>query len=306
MLHNEIKTYLKSLDREQKALTSYRGEYNIAKTIKDILAKDITYKPTIEDIAEQMAFGFVAAYPEDKSGWGTYYYGPIFWLPNQQGQMVEYPSIKRIDEEKLKYWAKRAKETKNPIMSSRYADLVVDFSLKVINKNADIDLFKIVIDSNIVICEKLLANSIDCITKIKRALVLAIQINNQEKIVKVKEVIVNLEKKVSKDDKPGLWGFAFKLLILDFGKKISLNETEKTELIKDLEDRLKSIKKDVWLVEKAVSLLAEHYASVKDENNLMRVLVILEKSFKTDDRINSDALLKVNAYEKNTRDISKI
>jgi hypothetical protein len=297
MLNNEVKTYLENVDLEKKAPASYSDEHDIAKAIKDILTKDTNYKPTIEDIAEQMAFDFMAAYPNDNSGWETYH-GPMFILPNQQGQIVEYPSIKRVDEEILKYWAKRAKETKNPILSSKYADLVVDFSPKVINKNADVDLFQIVIDSNIAICEKSLADPLDCKTKIKRALDLAIQINNQEKIAKVKETIINLEKKAATDDKPGLWGFAFKWLILDFGKKITLTETEKAELIKALEDRLKRIEKNVWLAENAVSLLAEYYANEKDEDNLMRVLNVLEKSLKTNDRTDSDALLKVHAYEK--------
>ena len=35
MLHNEIKTYLENLDREQKALASYNGEHDIAKEIKN-------------------------------------------------------------------------------------------------------------------------------------------------------------------------------------------------------------------------------------------------------------------------------
>lgn len=69
-------------------------------------------------------------------------------------------------------------------------------------------------------------------------------------------------------------------------------------MIKDLEDRLKRIEKDVWLAENAVSLLAEYYANEKDEDNLMRVLDILEKSLKTNDRTNSDILLKVHTYEK--------
>ena len=297
MLNKELKAYLEKLDQEQKALLSYRGEFSIAKEIKNILTSDTDYKPTSEDIAEEITFDFMAEYPNDNSGWGTYY-GPMFVLPNQQGQMVEYPSIRRVDKETLKYWAKRARETKNPILSSRYSDLVVDFSPKVVNKNTDFELFQIVIDSNTTICERLLVDPLDCKIKIKRALVLAIQINNQEKIAKVKEAIINLEKKTAIDDKPGLWGFAFKWLILDFGKKITLAETEKAELIKDLEDRLKRVEKDMWLTENAVSLLAEYYANEKDENNLMRVLDILEKSFKANERTNSDALLKVHAYEK--------
>jgi hypothetical protein len=297
MFNNDIKKYLEALDKEEKPLGSFRGEHNIAKEIKKILTNDTNYKPTDEDIAEQMAFDFTEAYPNNNSGWETYY-GPMFILPDHQGQMIEYPSIKRIDEEKLNYWEQRAKKSQNPILLSRYADLVVDFSSRVINKDANIELFQIVIDSNIIICEKFLAEPLDCKTKIKRALVLAIQINNQEKIKKVKETIINLEKRVATDDKPGLWGFAFKWLILDFGKKITLDEKEKSELIQSLEDRLKRVEKDVWLTENAASLLAEYYANEKEEDNLMRILDVLEKSLKTNDRTNSDALLKVHAYEK--------
>ena len=255
MLNNEVKKYLESLEREQITPTSFCREHNIAQKIKDLLKKDKQYEPTKEDIAEQIAFDFMADYPNDNNDWETYH-GPMFVLPDNKEQMVEYPSIRQVDQEMLEYWTKRAKESKNPILSSRYADLVVDFSPKVINKSADIDLFQIVIDSNIAICEKSLADPLDCKTKIKRALVLAIQINNQEKIAKAKEAIINLEKKVATDDKPGLWGFAFKWLILDFEKKITITETEKSELIKALEDRLKRVEKDVWLAENAVSLLA--------------------------------------------------
>ena len=296
MLNNDIKKYLDEFDREQKTLVSYHGEHDIAKKIKEILAEDSNYKPTDEDIAEQMAFDFMADYPDDNSGWETYH-GPMFVLPNKQGQMVEYPSIKRINEKTLNYWVKRAKETKNPVLSSRYADLVVDFSPKIINKNADIELFQIVIDSNSAICEKSLADPLDCKTKIKRALVLAIQINNQEKIIKVKKAVINLENKVAIDDKPGLWGFAFKWLVLDFAKKITLDNEEKDKLINTLEKRLKRVKKNTWLAESAVTLLAEYYANKKDEKNLMRVLGVLENCLKTNERTNSDALLKVHAYE---------
>jgi len=296
MLNDEVKKYLESLEEDQKAPLSFHGEHDIAQKIKDILKKDEKYEPTKEDIAEQMAFDFMADYPNDNSGWETYH-GPMFVLPNDKGQMVEYPSIRRVDQEMLEYWIKRARESKNPILSSRYADLVVDFSLKVLSKNADIDLFQIVIDSNIAICEKTLADPLDCKTKIKRALVLAIQTNDQERISKTKNTIIKLEKDIAIDDKPGLWGFAFKWLILDFSKKVILEDKEKNEIIKEIEGRLKREEKNPWLAENAVSLLAEYYAKEKDEKNLMRVLGILENSLKTNERSNSDALLKTHAYE---------
>ncbi|MDY6821169.1 MAG: DUF4209 domain-containing protein [Deferribacterota bacterium] len=296
MLNDDIKKYLDELNQDQKALNPYLCEHEISQEIKNIIKKNKNYKLTKEDMTEQIAFDFMADYQNDDTGWETYY-GPMFVLPREKGQMVEYPSIKQVDQKILEYWTKRAKESINPIFSSRYADLVVDFSKKVTNKNAHIDLFHIVIDSNIAICEKSLASPHDCKTKIKRALDLAIKINNQDKIAILKEVIINLEKRVATDDEPGLWGFSFKWLILDFGKKIILNETEKAGLVKDLENRLKRVEKDTWLTENVVSLLAEYYANEKDEKNLMRVLEVLEKSFKADKRINSDALLKSRAYE---------
>ena len=188
MLNREVKKYLESLEQKQTVPMSFHGEHDIAQKIKDILKKDEKYEPTKEDIAEQMAFDFMADYPNDNSGWEIYH-GPMFVMPNKDGQMVEYPSIKRINQEMLEYWAKRAKESKSPILSSRYADLVVDFSPKTLSKSADVDLFQIVIDSNIAICEKSLVDPLDCKTKIKRALDLAIQKYDQGRITKTKNTL---------------------------------------------------------------------------------------------------------------------
>ncbi|HFC76653.1 MAG TPA: DUF4209 domain-containing protein [Candidatus Moranbacteria bacterium] len=222
----------------------------------------------------------------------------MFVLSNDKGQIVEYPSIRQIDQETLEYWTKRVRESsKNPILLSRYADLVVDFSPKVLGKGVDIDLFQIIIDSNITICKKSLADSLDCKIKIKRALNLAIKINDNIRINEIKNTIIKLEKDIAIDDKPRLWGFSFKWLLLDFAKKITLADAEKNEIIDNLEEKLKRIRKDQWLAENAVSLLAEYYASKKDEGNLMRVLNVLENSLKANNRANSDALLKTHAYE---------
>lgn len=102
MLSDEVKKYLDNLEQEPKALASYHGEHYIAKEIKEMLKADEKYEPTKEDIAEQMAFDFMAEYSNDSSGWGTYH-GPMFILPNDKGQMVEYPSVRRVDQETLEY-----------------------------------------------------------------------------------------------------------------------------------------------------------------------------------------------------------
>ena len=297
MLNNKIKKYLNELDKEVCPLHSSLGEHKIAEEIKNILKKEgESYKPSNEDIAEQIAFDFLPEYPNNNSGWGTYY-GPMFILPNKQGQMMEYPSIQNVTGEILSYWESRAKKSKNPILSSRYADLVVDFSPSILKESADYKLFHLVIDASIIICEKLLDQPINCKTKAKRALNLSIQINDQQRIQKIGKTIIKLERKIAIDSKPGLWGFAFKWVLLDFRNKVVVSPQEKEDLIKDLEKKLERIKKDPWSAEHAVSLLAEYYANGRDESNLMRVLGILEKSFKENERMNSDALLKVHAFE---------
>ncbi|PKP61922.1 hypothetical protein CVT91_01365 [Candidatus Atribacteria bacterium HGW-Atribacteria-1] len=297
MLNNKIKKYLEKLDREVSIPNIFYAEFKIAEEIKNILRKeDKNYIPSNEDIAEQIAFDFLADYPNNNSSWGTYY-GPMFILPNKQGQMMEYPSIQKITEETLNYWQIRAKKSKNPILSSRYADLVIDFSPSILQESADYKLFHLVIDASIIICEKLLAQPINCKKKAKRALNLSLKISDQQRIQKIGKTIIKLERKITIDSKPGLWGFAFKWLLLDFRNKVVVSPQEKEDLIKVLEKKLERIKKDPWSAEHAVSLLAEYYANERDESNLMRVLGILEKSFKENERMNSDALLKVHAFE---------
>ena len=149
MLNVKIQDYLANLDRDVSPLLSFHGENKIADGIRDIIkAEGPSYTPADEDVAERIAFDFLAEYPDSDSGWGTYY-GPIYVLPNGSGQMVEYPSIQGITETTLTYWATRAFAVKNPLLSSRYADLVIDFSPKVLSKSADYKLIQLVVDCKV-------------------------------------------------------------------------------------------------------------------------------------------------------------
>lgn len=297
MLNSGVEKYLDNLDREKKPLTDYQGEFSIAQRIKNILAENHNYKPTKEDAAECRAFDFMADHPNGDSGWGTYY-GPMMEGKSKTGEPVEYPSIKKVNKETLDYWATRAKETANPILISRYADLVVDLSPKVIGKHADNKLHWLVIDANVAICENIDTDSLERKAKIKRALDLAIQFNNKEKIAEIKKAIMDLEKNIATDSLPGLWGFAFQWFILDYPNKIPLEEKEKGKLVNDLEKKLTRVKASEWLAENAVALLAEHYAREKDEENLMRVLAVLETSLKTSLGKDSSPLIIDNRHSR--------
>src|SRR3989344_5308155 len=287
MVRNELKQYLTFLETDTKAI----NEFEIGKKIGEILKVKEEKITDEHELAEYIAFQFLADYSDKDIGWGTYY-GPMFVLPNQQGQFVEFPSIKLIDQEMLDYWKKRAGEAKHPIMANRYADLVFDFEPVILKKSIDFTMAQKVIDSAIEICNLNLDDGLGCKSKLERALGLAIQINDSVRIQKLKDAIIATESKYAEDDKPGLWGHAFKWLVLDKTGKITLSDEEKNKSLIDLEDRLKRLMDtedpDPWRVECAVRLLAPYYSANQDEVNLKRVLDDFETSYRKNKYANSD------------------
>jgi len=198
--------------------------------------QEIISEPGYDILAELMAFGFCENYPDRNTGWGTYY-GPMLVLKNKQGQFEESPSIQMVTKDMLDYWLKRSKEAKHPLLRLRYADLVLDFSNIVIGHRSELETYYTVIDQSLIIADKRLSEfDVDIIAKLERALSLALSINDRRRIEAVRDSIIAFEDKIADDNKPGLWGFAFRLLVEN--KKVPLNEAIRTKIITDLESRL--------------------------------------------------------------------
>ena len=271
MLHKEIKKYLENLTPEQLVPGTVSIERQITNQIENILENNRGYKLTKEDIAEKMAFLFYADCLSTDMGWEKYF-GPI----------------SEVNKEILEYWTKRAKESRHPILKQRYADLVIDLSPKILGKGStDNDLFTMVIDSNIKICEEALTTPIDCETKAARAFNLAVYKHDSAQIAKTKSVIINLIKQKKTQ------GFILEFLVLNhkiFDKK------EKADIVKQLEIELKEKEQDLKPMENIVFLLAEYYAKEEDQKNLMRILGVFENSWRTNKRSDSEALFKIHAY----------
>ncbi|KKS85177.1 MAG: hypothetical protein UV61_C0020G0010 [Candidatus Gottesmanbacteria bacterium GW2011_GWB1_43_11] len=276
-------------------------EYKIGQKIGEILNVKEHKVTDTQELAEYCAFQFLANYPNKDTGWGTYY-GPMFVLPNKENQMVEFPSIRAVNDEMLVYWRKRAEESKHPTLSARYADLVVDFAPKIKNTTIDFTMAQKVIDASIEICAKNLDDALGCKDKLQRALALAKQINDTDRLEKLITTIIETESKFEEDDKPGLWGYAFKWLVLENNRVGSLTEQQQNTLLAGLENRLNRLSNpeepNTWNVECAVVLLAEHYAKSKDEKKLNEALSKLEKAFRDSKQANSDGLLILNYLEK--------
>jgi hypothetical protein len=296
MLNPKIKEYLDSLnaDPAQKA-----DELKVSQEISKIV-RDSGEKARGEDLYEAIAFDFFPRHAENEYSWGTHY-GAQMVFNKEGGGIIEYPSLQQVDEAALVYWEKRARESKHPILVERYADLVVDFSPKILKKPANHELAQKVIDSALVICDDDLVESIAQKDRLRRALEVTLSWNDQSRLEKVKNTIIKCEKKLAIDDKPGLWGFAFKWLVLESDKTKVTNE-ELASMLNELEERLKRLSSsedpDPWPIECAVNLLVDYYATMDDGDNVERLLLILENSFRKNKRSNSDGMLKTNYLEK--------
>ncbi len=297
MIRKSLQDYFADLERKIEPIE----DYVLGEKIGEILNAKQEKLTDKEELAEYIAFQFMAQYPNNNVGWGTYH-GPMIVWKNDQGQFTEFPSIKQVDQEILAYWRKRADECKHPILAYRYADLVFDFEPVVLNKSIDFTVAQKVIDSAIEICNSGLDDGLGCKDKLDRSLGLAIKINDSTRIQGLIETVITIEKKYTEDDKPGLWGYAFQWLVLDKTGKIIIKDDEKNKLLADLEDRLKRLMAledpDPWCVECAVRLLAPYYSATKDEENLKRVIDNLEAAFRKNKYANSDGMLVSNYLEK--------
>ncbi len=138
--------------------------------------------------------------------------------------------------------------------------MVWDFSERIKGEKPHYSIAQFFVDSIIEIAERDLHKyEVDVIKKLERALTLALTINDEERINNLKNTIISYEEKIAEDDKPGLWGFSYELLVKN--KKIHLIQKEKQRIIKDLEDRFERLLKgnDHWAAKNAAMLLADYY-----------------------------------------------
>lgn len=255
------------------------SERELSNKIRNFIKENFEQDPPESLLWEQMAFNFTENYPNDKSGWGTYF-GPMFILPNKEGKMVEYPSIQKITPEILSYWEKRAKESKNPVLKQRYSNLVWDFSEKVTSKKTYYSIAQIFIDSVVEIAEKDLHKyNTDVIEKLKRALSLGLSVNDKERINKLIDTIISYERKIAEDDKPDLWGFSYEHLVKN--KKVPLTEDKKSNVIIDLEKRFVRLldSNNHWAAQRAALLLVDYYSKLGSKEKVKEALLKLGEMF---------------------------
>jgi len=234
--------------------------------------------------AELMAFNFAENYKDVKGGWGTYF-GPMFvW--NNDGNVLESPSINLITPEIINYWKQRTNASTNPIIIARYSGLVFDFHNKICGTNPPYEIQKTYIEALIAVANGSFHKSdVGTYTKLKRALKLAIGLNDAKLIDECKKAIIFFENSNAQDTKPGLWGYSFDLLVGN--KKVNLSKEEETEIIKELESKLIRLTNpvsdeqriDPWAAEAAAERLASYYKKNKMSDDVKRVILEVGKAY---------------------------
>lgn len=245
---------------------------------------DKQWEPPFEIRAERIAFFFDERFDETNEAYK--WYAPTMSGTRRDGSRWESPSIKDVDEPTLDYWTERAKQAKHPVMRSRYAGLVWEFAPVIRGTSADIEIARIFIDAVIAIAkDDLHEHETDACRQLAHALSVAIGINDQERIARVRDTILDYEAKVGDDDKPGLWGNSFDLL---YGhKKVDLSVEQEAAIIQDLEDRLERLSNpevpdgnvDPWAAEAAAQRLAYHFQRLNQKEDVRRVLQKVERAF---------------------------
>jgi hypothetical protein len=272
MTQNDILKEYDTLDKKNF------DERDISSSLKSLIPED---KSSIDDElkAELMAFDFSENYRDPKTGWGTYF-GPMIVWNNGDGTSIESPSIKLITPSMLDYWEKRANESINPILKSRYSGLVWDFKNIITGNNATHEICRLYINALVDIANgDFHKYEVNTYSKLERALSLAISINDNELIEKVKNALLSFEQRHSKDDKPGLWGYSFDLLVGN--KKIILSDIEEKKIIDELEEKLKRLttedtekqKIDPWAAKSAAERLANYYSKQQKNEDVKRVIL---------------------------------
>lgn len=223
--------------------------------------------------AETMAFAFCDSFDKAYSPWNTFY-GPLLSCTAENGDRFEYPSLQQINCDILAYWESRAKAARHPVLRARYADLVWEFTKPCTGNQPSYRMAQIAIDSIVDIsrssCHKY---EVAVICKLGRALRLALSLGDRERVERVRDAIVQFEDLIAEDEKPGLWGFSFDLLMN--AKAVDLPDTLKNKILTDLEGHLDraAAAGDFVGAESAALRLARYYRKLNQNDDVRRVLL---------------------------------
>jgi Domain of unknown function (DUF4209) len=223
--------------------------------------------------AEAAAFNFT---PVDESPWGTYY-GPTMTAQKPDGTPLYMPDIAEIDRAIIDHWETRATEALHPILRARYADMVWDFKKRVTGTAPNVTFAQRAIDAyhEAVTTTRYKEPLIHAALAIRRALHLAVMINDAQRIQASKDAIIALFD-AAPPGHHGVWTTLFDTLMES--RRLVLTATEHEHLLQSLERRLTACATmgtdqfDPWGAEAAARRLASQYERDGKKDEAQRVI----------------------------------
>jgi len=229
---------------------------------------------------EQLAFRLQPQHGENP--WGNYHYGPQFTFRAANGAPVYSPAFAEVTMEAVEYWNDRISECNNPLLKLRYATLVWDFQPSICHKQNNGDLYNIIVDAALDVCNGdyfkhpvLTVNMLEWLFAFTR--------NREDSFAKVKTAYADFEKRHSVDGAIRYWASRFQIML---DNKKCFSEEEKEKLVAEHEARLSRLANpgedlplNPWTVKAQACLLADYYTSKTEKEEVKRVLAVMEKSF---------------------------
>ncbi len=287
---SELRTKLDEID--QYAATT---EQSILVAIEGMRNPDLDDIPCAEWEYEILAFRLVLSARDSESIWGTRFSPQSVWIGGE-GNRVGNPRLEEIDNEAIEYWLMRSEQTCHPLLRSRYLALTWDLSYAItgvnphymIGRNCCLATFEVA-------DEKLHKHPVSTINLLEYALSIALRLNADDLIAKSVKTIIDFENCVADDTKPGLWGFAYDLLIENRSVKLNLDIEE--HIIRELEERLQRLEGgDIWACEKAAERLARYYQAKGRLDDRDREILVLGRAVEIHAE-NSNAMIAHSALE---------
>lgn len=192
---------------------------------------------TSEWIAESVAFNLAEGYPDEATGWGTYY-GPLM-VSNGQ----EFPSHKDLTGPMLTYLCHRSHEVTHPVMKIRYADVVWDLQRLATDTAPPVSTAQTAIDATLELVKLEVPKYPRFVAiKLERALSIAISINDKGRLARLVSALLEFDERTKEDEnaeRSGVWMYPYRLLISN--KKIRLEPEVANEIVQRLETRFESV-----------------------------------------------------------------
>jgi hypothetical protein len=255
--------------------TATRGfdESDVAHALRKITDSVVDVPQSKRLRAERSAMMFRPA-EDGPSVWGTTY-SPLAVMKGETGEDVFVPDIKDADEWTISYWTARSRDSKQPILRARYADLTWDFAPTVTGRRRDVTQARAAIDAYVDASGLEYDFALQPIRYVTRALTLALSIVDTERTRLVVDATFAVYDRVASPKQAGTFPFLFDNLYGN--RKIELSDAQTTKVIDGLEHVMR-IAASVGTpdynpisLESAASRLAVHYRKQNRPGEVKRV-----------------------------------